>query len=385
MEPTNVYYEGLLHQLSEHYSPLAKPRFVFGIVDPASVKLNRAQHSLRFQKSDQIDVAAIGELLTRGLYTPVHFASLIAWRIRELATAVANYERDQARHWNRLLVTTERVFPNLLIDYQQEKPLVRNASRSVLFSDLLHLSPDPAEIQKMESDGLIALFHQQGRRLGPVNASKIQQAAQRALLLPSAIRSVHRRTLEHQLQTLDFIHAQIAQLRAEMAELLLQTPARHLSAIAGSSVNLTLDLLAAMGDWQRFHSIQTLWATAGLRPQLHQSGGGQLRPRLTKDGSSRLRQAIYQMTCSVIWHEPTFGIPCFQRLIDGAPFVHTIIHIGRKLSNTILAILKTDSPFQSSFPDQQAAKSRLLDLQRRYSEKRKKEQAKAANIPTPQS
>lgn len=384
MEPTNVYYEGLLHQLRQRYASRATVRFELGIVNPAAVKLNREQHSLRFQKSDQIDTAAIGELLTRGLYTPAYFATPLALQIRELARAINDYERDHWRLWNRLLVTVERVFPNLLIEYEEEKPLVKAASRSTLVDDLLHVSPDPSRILEMNARELITLFHGQGRRLGPKYAAHIKQAAARALLLPPSIHAIHQQTLQHQLQTLDFLKDQLTRLSQQMLALLPQTPARHLAEMAGNSADLTLDLIAAMGDWQRFHSIQQIWAAAGLKPTKAQSGSFQAEAHISKDGSARLRQAIYKMTCSVVWHEPTFGIPCFERLLTGASFVPTILHVGRKLTNTVVAILKSDRPFEPPWADYSAAKEQLLQLQQRYQQK-KKQKNRASTIRSEQS
>lgn len=60
MEPTSVYYEGLLHNLHRRYAASPSPIVQLCIVDPAAVKNNRHQHSLRCDKSDQIDTAAIG-------------------------------------------------------------------------------------------------------------------------------------------------------------------------------------------------------------------------------------------------------------------------------------------------------------------------------------
>lgn len=380
MEPTNVYYEGLLHQLRQRYTSRSTPTFEFGMVDPASVKQNREQYSLRSQKSDYIDTAAIGELLTRGLYTPAHFASLMALQIRELSRSLNENRCDQLRLWNRLLVTLERVWPNLLIEYGQEEPLIKEAFQSVLVDDLLHVCPDPYRILEMSTKQLIKLFHQQGRRLGPTYAAKIEQAAQRALLLPQSHQTIHQQTLHGQLQMLDFLKDRSAHLTQQLHTLLPQTPARHLTEMAGNSVDLAAELVAAMEDWHRFDSIQQLWSTAGFNPTQNQSGSHAGAVHISKNGSPRLRQAIYKMTCSVIWHEPTFGIPCFQRLVDGAGFVHTILHVGRKLMNTALAILKSDRPFIPPFDDYPAAKARLVELQRQYQQRKQKKKRRAQKL-----
>jgi hypothetical protein len=81
------------------------------------------------------------------------------------------------------------------------------------------------------------------------------------------------------------------------------------------------------------------------------------------------------MASTVIWHEPTFGIACFERLLNSYPFVPTLLHIGRKLTNTALTILKRDVAFEPPFSDYQAAKKLLLNLQEQYlslKEKKKK-------------
>jgi hypothetical protein len=72
------------------------------------------------------------------------------------------------------------------------------------------------------------------------------------------------------------------------------------------------------------------------------------------------------LTTSLVWHEPTFGIPCFQRLLHGQPFVPTMIHIGRKIANTALAIRKTDQPLHARYPDPPAAHTQLQRLQAQY-------------------
>jgi hypothetical protein len=130
MEPTSVYYEGLLHNLRRRYATITTPKLQLCIIDPAAVKENRRQHSLRTQKTDQIDAAAIGELLTRGLYTPAYFSSPQAILIKEVARSLNDHRQHMLALWNRLSTRLDRVFPNLLINYRDEKPLLGNRSKA---------------------------------------------------------------------------------------------------------------------------------------------------------------------------------------------------------------------------------------------------------------
>lgn len=163
----------------------------------------------------------------------------------------------------------------------------------------------------------------------------------------------------------------MAQLDAQLQSLIAQTPARHLAGIKGNSEQLTAQFLAALEDWERYTCVQQIWAAAGFNPTIKQSGGQVSKPRISKEGSLRLRNAIYKMTSSVVWHEPTFGIICFERLLKGAQFVPTILHVGRKLTNRALALLKSDGPFQARFDDYEEAKNKLRQLKEQYLKEKK--------------
>jgi transposase len=367
MEPTNVYYETLLYNLHCGLPGLDSAHVELAIVDPGAVAQNRTQHSLPHKKNDDLDCAAIGELLTRGLYTSARLPDLLTLEIKELSRLLKRRKVQLSTLWNQLLVRVERVFPNLLLDYQEEKPLCRSPMASKLLQQVLHLCPDPYAILSMTADDLIALFHHHGCALGPKNAQKIYQAAQRALLPLRPAQAVHLRLLHRELQLIDHYQQEIAELTGQLEALVHQTPARHLVKIPGSSAQLIAHFVAAVEDWQRFPSVRELWATAGFAPSQWRSGSTvHATPRVSTIGCPHLRQAIYLLTTSVVWHEPTFGIPCFQRLLQGKPFVPTIIHVGRKLANTALAILKTDQPFHPRCADRPAAQEHLRRLQARY-------------------
>lgn len=367
MEPTNVYYENLLYNLYHQFHKSEHPQFELCVVDPGAVCNNRRQHSLPYKKNDQIDCASIGELLSRGLYTPAHYPRALTLEIKELSRLLKRRKAQLTALWNQMLVRVERVFPNLLIDYKQEKPLCKTPVDSKLFHNVLHLCPDPYQILSMTPKDLIELFHANSQNLGPKNSQRVHQAAQRALLLPEPYQKVHLRLFHRELKLIDYYRQEIDEITVELEGLVQQTPARHLATIPGCSPKLAAHFLAAVEEWDRFPSIQQLWATAGFSTKESQSGKSvKSDPKVSKAGCPYLRQAIYLMTTSMVWHEPTFGIPCFERLLQEKPFIPAIIHVGRKIANTALAILKTDQPFQSRFSDLQAAKQQLQGLQARY-------------------
>jgi transposase len=58
MEPTAHYFENLARHLREHLRPVT-------LLNGFAVKQNRDQQLMRREKTDEIDVAAIGDLLRR--------------------------------------------------------------------------------------------------------------------------------------------------------------------------------------------------------------------------------------------------------------------------------------------------------------------------------
>jgi hypothetical protein len=305
--------------------------------------------------------------LTRGLYTPARLPEPLTLEIKELSRLLKRRKVQLSALWNQLLARVERVFPNLLLKHNTETPLCQSPTTSKLFHHVLHLCPNPYHVLSMTTEEFIELFHRHGCALGPKNAQRISPAAPRALLPPQPQQEVHLRLFYRELKLVDLYQQEIEELTTQLADLVRHTPARHVACIPGASESLVAHLLAAIEDWNRFPSVRELWATAGFAPsQFHSGTSVHATPNVSKIGCPHLRQAIYLLTTSLVWHEPTFGIPCFQRLLQGKPCVPTIIHIGRKVANTALAILKMDQPFRPRCADPQAAKARLQHLQDRY-------------------
>jgi Transposase IS116/IS110/IS902 family len=367
MEPTDVYYENLRYHLRARLSSSKNPCFELGIVDPGAVANNRMHHALSYTKNDDIDCAAIGELLTRGLYTQARLPEPRMLEIKALSRLLKRREVQLSVLWNQLLARVERGFPNLLRDYHEEKPLCQSPITSTLFRNVLHLCPDPYSMLSMTTDDLIALFHHHGHALGPKNAQKIYQAAQRALVPPRPTQEVRLRLFQRELHLIDLYQQEIDDLTSQLAAFVQQTPARHLARMPESSGQWAAHFLAALEDWQRFPSVRELWATAGFAPRQYRAGTSvHTTPKVSTIGCPHLHQAIYLLTTSLVWHEPTFGLPCFQRLLQGQPFVPTMIHIDRKIAHTALAILTTDQPFRARSPDPSAAREQLQRLQAQY-------------------
>jgi hypothetical protein len=231
---------------------------------------------------------------------------------------------------------------------------------------VLHLCPNPSHVLSMTTAAFIALCHRQGGALGPKNAQRISQAAPRALFPPQPQPEVHRRLFYRELQRAALYQHAIEELTTPLADLVRHTPARHVACRPGASESLVAHVLAAIEDWPRVPSGRARWATAGFAPSpCHAGTSGHATPNVSKIGGPHLRQAMYVLTTSLVWHEPPVGIPCCQRVLPGKPCVPTIMHLGRQVANTALAMRNMAQPFRPRWAEPQAAKACLPHVQDR--------------------
>lgn len=106
------------------------------------------------------------------------------------------------------------------------------------------------------------------------------------------VRQLHEARLER-------IKRDIEQVEADMkrvieADVMLQEHFVYLHSANGVGFITAVVLLAEIGDLSRFRSARQLSAFVGVSPRLFESGTSvRLRPRMSKNGSPRVRQALY--------------------------------------------------------------------------------------------
>jgi transposase len=110
------------------------------------------------------------------------------------------------------------------------------------------------------------------------------------------------RALEHHLLHLDSLHAQLAALEHEIAQIARSEPwadsVRWLCAFRGIAELTALSLLAEIGDFRRFHSARELMAFLGLVPSEYSSGQERHRGSITKSGNEHARRLLVEAA----WH-----------------------------------------------------------------------------------
>jgi transposase len=162
------------------------------------------------------------------------------------------------------------------------------------------------------------------------------------------------------LQALDTEIARLEQLIREHIQQHPKLQEQHdlLTTIPGIGAKTATTILAECGDLCSYSSARELAAYAGLTPKEFQSGSSvKGKPRLSKIGSSRLRQALYFPAISAKRYNPIIQAFC-DRLLQRGKHKMTVIGAAmRKLLHLAYGVVKSGKPFDANHLNPQAALS----------------------------
>ena len=305
MEPTSHYFENLARHLQERPDPVK-------LVNSYAVKQNREQQLMRHEKSDQIDAAAIGDLLRRGEGTPYQPAQGIYLQLQQIDRVRLGKVKIANILKNQIHGHLDRIFPGLvLVDKsakQRYTPLFNvDFWKCQTLQDLTRVCPNPHELAKLSPTVLVRAFHAQGRRLGPVTAAKIIAQARQTLLPNLELAAVRCELLQYDLALLEHVQTLIAQLEQRLNLLVAQTPYQAWTHLKGLSMTQVASLAAAIGAPTHYTSAAQVFRRSGLVSGRNDSGNRQRRGKgnhILKTGDVYLRRALMSTVATLLLHQP---------------------------------------------------------------------------------
>jgi transposase len=347
MEPTGHYFENLARHLQQRYPHLR-------LVNSYAVKENRKQSMLGAEKTDDIDLGAIGDLVLRNECFPYQPLSgdhlhLQNWsRFREAKVKTRTALRNQ------IIGHLDRMFPGLVRPHHQPE----HGGPGQLFADfwdceaaqhLIRLCPNPHLLATMEPQDLVQLFHEHHWRLGPAMAQRIIAFAQQVLWPAEEVIAARQPLLELDLQLLDAVEQVIAQAEQQIAHYLAQTQGQVLTTVKGIGTLRAAAFVAGIGNPEHYEHAGQVFRRSGLvsgrdDSGLHQDHGrGQ---RVTKVGDPHLRRALVEITRGLCQWQPYFGQ--YKQHLEARgkhPGVATVA-TARKINGVLFALMRDQSVFQ---------------------------------------
>ncbi len=161
-------------------------------------------------------------------------------------------------------------------------------------------------------------------------------------------------------KTTRFLEAEVKRLQKQIKEHIDNHPGLKgdkelLLSIPGIGDTTAHELLAEMPDVKEFASAQTMAAYAGLAPREHSSGSSvHKRTRLSKQGNSHLRRALYFPAVSAVQWNPLVRA-LYERLREkGKGKMVALGAAMRKLLMIAYGVLKNKQPFDPQWLQNQA-------------------------------
>jgi transposase len=283
------------------------------VLSPSQVKDNRSQNLLRSVKTDTRDLAAMAELMIRGLGRR---PELEEGPIARQAVVVAHRRRKvkaRAALKNQVLATLDLVFPGLDGCFSD---MLSTKLGKVLLAEAI----TPARVIHLGPGRFRAFCSNRGVVVDRVKADQLVHAARQAFGLPNVRAQALLEVLSVDAKLMGQLDSTIAAADDCLAEVLGDTPAGVLTSIPHIGVVRASNYGGAVGNIDRFSSSAQVYRLSGLVPKLYESAGkrrGGLA--ISRAGKVELREAILELGKGLRLGHPDFGAYARQMKDRGKP------------------------------------------------------------------
>lgn len=330
MEPTGHYYENLARHLQKSGRAVT-------LINSYAVKENRRQQMMAQEKNDEIDAAAIGDLLRRGEGTAFRPTSGIYLQLQQMDRERIGEVKIETIYKNRIIGHLDRLWPGLILTKEaaqkRYKPLfATDFWECKQWQQLIRVCPDPRAVAAMSVAELRAAFHEQGFAMGPIGAKRFIAYAEKTLWPEPEVVATRQPWLVSDLAAFDAVSARIAALKERIQPLLAQTPYQFLTQVKGLTPTTVASFAAAVGDPAHYSRACQIFRRSGLVSGRNDSGTRQRQGKgnsVTKVGDVYLRRALSIMVAGLILHQPVLSAYYYRLKQTKLPGVARVATIRR--------------------------------------------------------
>ena len=209
--------------------------------------------------------------------------------------------------------------------------------------------PTPTALRTAGKARIRTLISRRSKRTAPTLTDQIW-AALRAQTVAVVAEATWGETIRDLAADLDRIIARRQTLAADIEEAFLEHPLRTvLNSMCGSGPRTGATSLAEIGDPHRFANPARLAAYAGLAPVDRQPGRSHRTGR-SRRGNHRLHNAMFIAAFVATQHDPDARAYYLRKRAQGKAHNAAVVCVARRRCNIILAMLKTQTPYQPRHP-----------------------------------
>ena len=210
--------------------------------------------------------------------------------------------------------------------------------------------PNPTALRTAGKARVRTLISRRSKRTAATLTDQIW-AALRSQTVAVVAEATWGETISDLAADLDRIIAQRKSLEADIGQAFLEHPlGKVLNSVCGFGPRTGARTLAEIGDPHRFANPGRLAAYAGLAPVDRQSGRSHTTGR-SRGGNHRLKNAMFIAAFVATQHDPDARAYYLRKLAQGKQHNAAVICVARRRCNIILAMLKTQTPYQPRQPE----------------------------------
>jgi transposase len=309
------------------------------VLSPSQVKENRSQNLLRSVKTDARDLAAMAELMIRGLGRR---PELEDGPVARQAVLVAHRRRKvKARRAlkNQVLATWDLVFPGLDGCFSD---MLTTKIGKVLLAEAM----TPARVIHLGPERFRAFCANRGVVVDRSKADLVMEAARQAFALPNVRAQALLEVLQVDAKLMQQLDSAIAAADQLLTEVLGDTPAKVLTSIPHIGVVRASNYGGAVGDIGRFTGPDQVYKLSGLVPKLYESAGKRRSGlAISRAGKVELREAILELGKGLRQGHPDFGDYARRMKQRGKPGGVILCALGHRANRLAFAMMRDQVSF----------------------------------------
>lgn len=330
MEATGHYWLSI-------YSFLAEKGFVIHVVNPIQTDGWRRGVEIRKRKTDTIDSVLIADLIRYGDFIETSLSNEDTMSLRNLSRFRSYLIGSIGDLKRKVICVLDQVFP----EYQSVFSDIFGKTSTELLShlqtaeDFANITPENLE-QLLENISL--------KTFAKNKITTISELASKSFGLKFC-RDSFSLQLKLLIDQIKFIEAQVSDVESEI-QIILDKMKSPITTIPGIGLVIGATILGEIGDISRFSNASKLAAYAGIDVTVSQSGEySSTNNKMSKRGSTYLRKALFQAALIAAFHDPVFSAFYQKKRSEGKHHLTAVGAVARKLTNTIFAVLKYNTPY----------------------------------------
>ncbi|PIV64432.1 MAG: hypothetical protein COZ37_01320 [bacterium (Candidatus Ratteibacteria) CG_4_10_14_3_um_filter_41_18] len=338
LEATGSLWENL-------YSFLIEKGYKVVLLNPYQT---RKYHQALRQKAttDQLAALVIADLLRSNRYLSSMVAEEEIEALRELVKLQYQLEGEKKRLQRRILSLLFVVFP----EYEKTalKKVFGIAPRKIL--EKWPTAKDLATAKPRQIEKLVRSIKGNNFNISEIEA--LIETAKTSIYSGRA-REVRSFTIRLLLSQLERTLSSLKKIKEEIEKILSPRdesgsfPGDNILSIPGVGKGTLATFLAIAGQkGSSFSSAKKVIGYLGFYPQIYQSGEKRRDNVISHQGPNYARQSLYMAAVSCIRHNQEMRTLYNKKVSQGKSHKQALIYVAKKLSQMILALLKSGKPYQ---------------------------------------